>query len=107
MFREALTWKRLEHKNVLPFIGVDAKSFPICVCMVSPWMDHGTLSQFVSRHVDVSLDFLVRIPCSPWFAIAHFQTHPQLYGVVEGLQYLHREHIIHGDLRGVRIQPLL
>lgn len=45
--KEALLWKQLHHDNVLPFLGLDADTFPGFVCMVSPWMQHGTILEYI------------------------------------------------------------
>lgn len=41
--REALIWQSLNHPHVLPFIGIDLQSFLPKMCMVSPWMQQGTI----------------------------------------------------------------
>lgn len=48
--REALLWQRLHHPYVLPFCGVDAESFPSFLCMVSPWMKHGTILKHLAEN---------------------------------------------------------
>ncbi|KAJ7832517.1 hypothetical protein B0H14DRAFT_2364689, partial [Mycena olivaceomarginata] len=70
--REALIWRQLCHPNVLPFS--DCTPSKTALCLVSPWMEMGTISQFQARILDVAL----------------------------GLQYLHEQDIVHGDLKGVR-----
>ena len=46
---EAVIWKRLSHPNLLPFLGVNETLFRLA--MVSEWMEHGTVLQFVKRNV--------------------------------------------------------
>jgi len=46
---EAVIWKRLSHPNLLPFLGVNKTLFRLA--MVSEWMEHGTILQFVKRNV--------------------------------------------------------
>jgi len=46
---EAVIWKRLSHPNLLPFLGVNKTLFRLA--MVSAWMEHGTILQFVKRNV--------------------------------------------------------
>jgi hypothetical protein len=43
-------WKQLNHPNVLTFLGVDTETFASTnyLCMVSPWMTNGTLSQYMT-----------------------------------------------------------
>jgi hypothetical protein len=47
--REALLWKYLQHPYILPFLGVDAETFSSrnALGLVSPWMDRGTLRQYI------------------------------------------------------------
>jgi hypothetical protein len=49
MCREALVWRQLRHDHVLPFLGLDNTSFPLnkFSCMVSPWMKHGMLMDYI------------------------------------------------------------
>jgi hypothetical protein len=47
--REALVWRTLNHPNILPFLGIDTATFEDSdmICLVSPWMTHGTASDYV------------------------------------------------------------
>ncbi|KAJ7145858.1 kinase-like domain-containing protein [Mycena epipterygia] len=82
--REALVWQRLQHPFILPLIGIDREIFPPSLCMVSPWMEHGTVLKYLNDHVRANVDKL-------------------LSEIVQGLQYLHSRNIVHGDLRGANI----
>ncbi|KAF7360366.1 Kinase-like protein [Mycena venus] len=82
--REALVWKDLHHPHILPFLGIDRDSFPSSLCMVSPWMDHGTVVNYLNTH-------------------GHANLNKVLYEIAQGLQYLHSRNIVHGDLRGANI----
>ncbi|KAF7370865.1 Kinase-like protein [Mycena sanguinolenta] len=82
--REALVWKDLHHPHILPFLGIDANSFPLFLCMVSPWMEHGTVLNYLRTHGHAYLDKL-------------------LYEIAQGLEYLHSRNVVHGDLRGANI----
>ncbi|KAF8169191.1 kinase-like domain-containing protein [Mycena galopus ATCC 62051] len=82
--REALLWKDLHHPNILPFLGIDRDSFPSSLCMVSPWMEHGTVIDYLKTHGHANVDKL-------------------LYEIAQGLEYLHSHNIVHGDLRGGNI----
>jgi hypothetical protein len=44
---EAITWKHLRHRNIVPFLGICDMS---PVCFVSEWMEEGTLLGFLERH---------------------------------------------------------
>ena len=67
---EAVIWKRLSHPNLLPFLGVNQKLFPLA--MISEWMEHGTILQFVKRNPAANRLKLVSTPCSrEWLVIDH------------------------------------
>ncbi|KAJ7288955.1 kinase-like domain-containing protein [Mycena rebaudengoi] len=83
--REALVWQDLQHSYILPLIGIDRESFPATLlCMVSPWMEHGTVLKYLSDHGRANVDRL-------------------LSEIAQGLEYLHSRNIVHGDLRGANI----
>ncbi|KAJ6554035.1 kinase-like domain-containing protein, partial [Mycena vulgaris] len=82
--REALLWRDLHHPHILEFTGIDRDSFPPHYCMVSPWMEHGTILEHLKAHGRENVDKL-------------------LFEIAQGLQYLHSRDIVHGDLRGANI----
>nr|GAT45693.1 kinase-like protein [Mycena chlorophos] len=82
--REALLWQRLRHPYVLPFVGIDSESFPSFLCMVSPWMKHGTIIRHLAENGNANVE-------------------RRLFEIAQGLAYLHSEGVVHGDLRGANI----
>ncbi|KAG7091225.1 hypothetical protein E1B28_010276 [Marasmius oreades] len=82
--KEALIWQQLKSSFVVPFLGIDAETFPSFLCMVSPWMRHGTVLKHLADHGRNGVD-------------------KRLYEVAQGLSYLHSQKIAHGDLRGSNI----
>ncbi|KAF8174638.1 kinase-like domain-containing protein [Mycena galopus ATCC 62051] len=84
LYREALIWKDLHHPNILPFLGIDRDSFPLSFCMVSHWMDHGTVMNYLKTYGHANVDKF-------------------LYEIAQGLEYLHSHNVVHGDLRGSKI----
>ncbi|KAF7326860.1 Kinase-like protein [Mycena venus] len=82
--REALVWKELRHPHILPFLGIDRDSFPSALCMVSPWMEHGTVLNYLKNYGHANVDKL-------------------LYEIAQGLEYLHSRDIVHGGLQGVNV----
>ncbi|KIL63435.1 hypothetical protein M378DRAFT_164503 [Amanita muscaria Koide BX008] len=81
--REALIWRSLSHESVLPFLGIYEEEQ---MFLVSPFMKNGTLSQWRNVHRPATADVRKR-----------------LLEVAEGLQYIHSEGIVHGDIRGSNI----
>jgi hypothetical protein len=45
-----MIWKDLcGHRHILLFLGVDIESFPGEMCMVSEWMNNGTIVEFLKK----------------------------------------------------------
>ncbi|KAJ7868356.1 hypothetical protein B0H14DRAFT_3132679 [Mycena olivaceomarginata] len=85
--KEALVWHYLRHPNIVPFIGVDATTFPTpMMAMVSSWMSQGSILKYMGEKSPTSR-----------YAIT------LLNDVIQGLMYLHSENILHGDLCGRNI----
>ncbi|KXN84357.1 Dual specificity protein kinase zak2 [Leucoagaricus sp. SymC.cos] len=82
--KEAILWSRLNHPNILPFYGVYYQGKQKKMCLVSPWMDNGNLVNYLQEN-----------PTAP--------RRPFICDVIAGLQYLHDNNIIHGDLKGVNV----
>ncbi|KAJ7266630.1 kinase-like domain-containing protein [Mycena rebaudengoi] len=87
--KEVLTWVRLEHIYVLPFLGLDKQSFEgYPPCIITPYMRNGTLTEFVKNRRGTFTDRRVD---------------QLLFETAQGLAYLHSQNIIHGDLRGENV----
>ncbi|EIN07660.1 kinase-like protein, partial [Punctularia strigosozonata HHB-11173 SS5] len=85
--REALLWRYLSHPHVLPFYGVDGRTFPEAIALVSPWMPNGNIIEYLNRQEPSStlIENLLR-------------------QIIAGLVYLHDSvDVVHGDLRGPNI----
>ncbi|KAF8331195.1 kinase-like domain-containing protein, partial [Amanita rubescens] len=81
--REALTWRSLSHRFILPLLGIYEEKLQLS--LVSPLMENGTLAKW-------------REQCTPDIA----KVHRAMLEVAEGVQHLHSEGVVHGDLHGVR-----
>ncbi|KAF9509419.1 hypothetical protein BS47DRAFT_1396930 [Hydnum rufescens UP504] len=76
--REARVWRSLNHRNVVPLLGVvPGKLGP---GLVSPWYSNGNILQYI-------------------------QQVPNCEDVANGLRYLHEQDppIVHGDLKGANV----
>ncbi|KAJ7202185.1 kinase-like domain-containing protein [Mycena rebaudengoi] len=81
--REALIWRQLCHPNFPPFFGLyylDQR-----LCLVSPWMERGNVLQFL-RGEPPDTDRLSLI-----------------LDVALGIEYLHHQKVVHGDLNALNI----
>ncbi|KAJ7113503.1 kinase-like domain-containing protein, partial [Mycena epipterygia] len=81
--REAVIWRQLCHPNLLPFFGLyylDRR-----LCLVSPWMENGNIMKFLSKEL-YKTDRLSLI-----------------LDIALGIEYLHKSHVVHGDLKPLNI----
>jgi serine/threonine protein kinase len=60
--REGVAWKHLRHPNVLPLLGVTVTERRFA--MVSEWMEHGNIVEFIRKDKHVNRTELVRRPSS-------------------------------------------
>lgn len=40
---ETMFWPHLRHPHVLPFLGIDQNTLKNAPCLITPWMEHGSL----------------------------------------------------------------
>ncbi|QRV88611.1 Tyrosine kinase catalytic domain protein [Ceratobasidium sp. AG-Ba] len=80
--REIHTWAKLDHQYVSKFVGL--AQFRGRIAMISPWAENGSLPKYLKTYVDAN--------------------RPQLCTkIAEGLEFLHKHGVIHGDLKGANI----
>ncbi|KAJ6479137.1 kinase-like domain-containing protein [Mycena sanguinolenta] len=85
--QEALIWQQLSHPNILPFYGLYYLEQPVRrICLVSPWMENG--------HI---LAFLRRQACETNYRLS------LILDVALGLEHIHANGIVHGDLTAYNI----
>ena len=58
LWERVLTWRRLSHKNILSFRGVDMTLFHIA--LVYDWGQNGDINQYIASHPHASRPSLVR-----------------------------------------------
>jgi len=56
--REGVAWKHLRHPNILPLLGVTLNEYRFA--LVSEWMEHGNINEFIERDEHVNRTELVR-----------------------------------------------
>ncbi|KAF7354911.1 DH domain-containing protein [Mycena sanguinolenta] len=81
--REALIWRQLSHPNLLPFLGLYMLDDRLC--LISPWMDNGDLKNFLTN------------------APSGIDRVSLIVDIARGLEYLHSQDVVHGDLKTVNI----
>ncbi|EUC57447.1 tyrosine kinase catalytic domain protein [Rhizoctonia solani AG-3 Rhs1AP] len=79
--REVYLWYKCKHPNILSLIGV--AQFRGQLAMISPWMKHQNLEEFLSKHRSSQVDRLEIVT-----------------QIADGLAYLHRMGTVHGDIKG-------
>lgn len=62
--REIYYWSKAKHQNIQELMGVIM--FQGRLGMVSLWMDHGNLREYIGKYPDVDRYSLVWIVCFPW-----------------------------------------
>ncbi|CAE6444565.1 unnamed protein product [Rhizoctonia solani] len=77
--REIHTWNKCNHIHVLPLLGLAI--FRGRIAILSPWIQNGTLREYLKKNSDVDRCRLSTQIC-------------------DGVAYLHSIDIIHGDLKG-------
>ncbi|EUC58262.1 tyrosine kinase catalytic domain protein [Rhizoctonia solani AG-3 Rhs1AP] len=79
---ELYTWSQCDHRNVWPLMGL--ADFDGRLAIISVWADHGNLVQYLEKTPNANRCELV-------------------LGITTGLAYLHRNGIVHGDLKGLNV----
>ena len=96
-------WAMLKHEFVLSFLGIYEQQEEMF--LLSPYMKNRTLAHWRKNEkpsVNETWDRVCLFVLLPFV-----NTHPQtkILEVAQGMEYIHSEGIVHGDLRGVVFQP--
>ncbi|KAF9780779.1 kinase-like domain-containing protein [Thelephora terrestris] len=81
-WKEVIAWKAVQHPNILPLLGVVIAGDRIA--MVSEWMAGGNIKEFIGTHPNAN-------------------RYELLADATKGLIYIHRQGMIHRDLKGANI----
>ncbi|CAE6533310.1 unnamed protein product [Rhizoctonia solani] len=82
MAKEGYTWSKHKHPNILESCGI--AEFRDRIALISPWMDNGTVMDYIVQHPNVDRPKLcAQVAC--------------------GLAYLHSMETIHGDIKGANV----
>ncbi|KAF9238135.1 kinase-like domain-containing protein, partial [Melanogaster broomeanus] len=87
LHREIKVWLNLKHVNVVPLFGT-TMGFGRLPAMVCPWLDNGQLSSYLERQGS---------------SVTTGERLALLSDVAVGLQYLHSQSVVHGDLSGSNV----
>ncbi|KAG1719830.1 kinase-like domain-containing protein [Suillus lakei] len=89
IYREMYVWMQLEHDHILPFEGaINARKFGPLPALVSPWMEEGSLNNYLKNKFPILIDV---------------QKRELIRQVATGVRYLHGEGVVHGDLTAMNI----
>ena len=99
----------MQHRNVLPFLGLDFSDFTRAWCVVTPWMMHGNIRSFIERLKSSDLFEINSLRLNKWVSRPLQFYGPynvdaanvKLFQVAKGLAYLHAHGLVHGNLWGV------
>ncbi|KAF8603367.1 kinase-like protein, partial [Ceratobasidium sp. AG-I] len=80
--REIYAWSKLRHENIQQLLGL--ATFRDQVALLSPWMDNGSLADFLIKNPDVGRSKMC-------------------LGIAEGLAYMHSQGVVHGDLKAANV----
>ncbi|TFK45805.1 kinase-like protein [Heliocybe sulcata] len=86
LLMEAIVWHGFQHPNILPFIGIDCETATSTFCLLSPWMHNGNINEYLDNKGG-----------------AHDELSTYLLEVARGLEYLHDQKVVHGDLKAANI----
>lgn len=81
--QQVVLWRVMSHPNILKLVGVLGGFTECRLAMVSEWMTHGNIMQYIRNNATNRLKLL--------------------HGVGRGLRFLHGADLAHGNLKGANI----
>jgi len=83
---ETVCWRQLSHPNVVPFYGIFGLLDTPRVCLVSPWLENASVVHYLAEQAPNSNCVILSLD------------------IAQGLEYLHHQGIIHGNIQGLNIR---
>lgn len=86
----------MKHPNIAPLLGitVDTPSFQL----ISYWISGENLTEYIKKNPGADELGLVGNPLASDDSCAY---HHKISGIASGLEYLHSNNVVHGNLMGV------
>ena len=91
--REPGIWRRLNHPNIVPFLGTTT-GFGVdgSISLVSLWMPNGNLQEFLQQHENLEVEHQLQLVGSflSFFFLTHFNSYSILrtdYTIVRPLSW--------------------
>jgi len=100
----AQEWQKLNHPNVLAFFGI-SNDFGYLPALIVAYCSNGNIIEFLKDKKE-SNDIILGLVCCFLFILcldSLYEYTLQILQVARGLEYLHNNNIVHGDLRGSNI----
>ncbi|KAG1865885.1 kinase-like domain-containing protein, partial [Suillus subalutaceus] len=80
--RELRVWLKLQHPTIVPLLGIAKVQDSLFPALISEWMSSGTLFTYFKEQGTISASTQIKLA----------------RGVADGLEYLHSQDVVHGDL---------
>ncbi|PBK85265.1 kinase-like protein, partial [Armillaria gallica] len=83
--KEVVVWRQLRHPHILPLLGVNEDLFAPRFCLISPWMRHGNIIEYLQDNPRAA--------------------HERLELIADAIQWLHgfQPPVVHADIKGANI----
>lgn len=97
LLNEVDIWRSLQHCNILKFYGASSTESPLPWFIISPFIQHGSVSDYLKRF---EWDRRKKLDSTLHPTMDDEPDFPQFtYDIGAGMKYLHQVGILHGDLK--------
>ena len=93
-------WRSLNHKFILPFLGIYEEKSISQLFLVTPYIENGTLAQWRKKENPPIAEIEQHVRFFLFRALWKL-TLCKILEVAQGVAYIHSEGVVHGDIRGV------